>query len=340
MHQKCCSKHSDFILFIFEQYFLAKQRIHPSVHPDLCLATIPPGGRSGGWDRSIWEERTPSGRSWRACPPTSSCRSEKPSTRGAAAMRSASARSPRPRRPTGRTRGARTAAPAAPGGTGPPRPASRGGAAAAAAGGSPPSPAPSWSTAASRSPPGSPSSGSCATTFPSCARPSCAASPTRRPSSGGTACSPQCPATRTGSCCATPSGLTRPTSTTRTSPWATGMPRSAASPRQKLCICVAVDVHKNPVAVACGHGKPSTARVRKAMGGRIAPGSLLIHDLERAHDARIRDSELEIEAHRADVNDPVYLERMEMVNDMRSRLKRYLWRFTGMSPRNLQAYLD
>ena len=60
------------------------------------------------------------------------------------------------------------------------------------------------------------------------------------------------------------------------------------------------------------------------MGDGIAPRSRLVHDLERAHDARIRDSGLEIEAHRADVNDPVYLERMEMVNDLCSRLKRYL----------------
>lgn len=63
--------------------FPAKQRICPSAHLDLCLATIPPGVRSGGWDRSIWEVRTPSERSWRASPPTSSCCSEKSSTRGA-----------------------------------------------------------------------------------------------------------------------------------------------------------------------------------------------------------------------------------------------------------------
>lgn len=49
----------------------SKHRIRPSAHPDLCLATIPPGGRSGGWDRSIWEERTPLWRSWCASPPTS-----------------------------------------------------------------------------------------------------------------------------------------------------------------------------------------------------------------------------------------------------------------------------
>ena len=39
----------------------AKQRIYPNAHPGLCLVTIPPGGRSGGWDRSIWEGRIPSG---------------------------------------------------------------------------------------------------------------------------------------------------------------------------------------------------------------------------------------------------------------------------------------
>lgn len=76
------------------------------------------------------------------------------------------------------------------------------------------------------------------------------------------------------------------------------------------------------------------------MGSRTLPGSLPIHDLEKAHTALVRDGGLESEAHRADVNDPVYLERIEMANDLRSWLKRYLWRFTGMSPRNLQAYLD
>lgn len=76
------------------------------------------------------------------------------------------------------------------------------------------------------------------------------------------------------------------------------------------------------------------------MGGRIAPGSLLIHDLERARGALVRDGGLESEAHRADVDNPVYLERMEMANDLCASLKRCLWRFTGMSRRNLQAYLD
>lgn len=58
------------------------------------------------------------------------------------------------------------------------------------------------------------------------------------------------------------------------------------------------------------------------MGGRMLPGSLPIHDLEKAHNALVRGVGLESGAHRADVNDPVYLERMEMTNDLCSWLKR------------------
>lgn len=62
-------------------------------------------------------------------------------------------------------------------------------------------------------------------------------------------------------------------------------------------------------------------RVRKPMGGKIATGSLLIHDFERARGVLVRDGGLESEARRADDNDPVYLERLEMVNDLYSHLK-------------------
>lgn len=44
---------------------------------------------------------------------------------------------------------------------------------------------------------------------------------------------------------------------------------------------------------------------------------------------RARDGGFESEAHRADVNDPVYLERMEMANDLCSWLKRYLLALHG-----------
>lgn len=119
-----------------------------------------------------------------------------------------------------------------------------------------------------------------------------------------------------------------------------GAARKRGLSRQKVCIAVAIDVHKNMLAVACGHGKPSSRRVLEALGGHIAEGSLVVHDRERAHGALIRESGCADEAHRADPSDPVYIERMAMVNNLCSWLKRYLWRFTGMSMGNLQPYLN
>ena len=48
----------------------------------------------------------------------------------------------------------------------------------------------------------------------------------------------------------------------------------------------------------------------------------------------LRDAAAEPEAYKADVRDPVCPERMAMVNNLCSCLKRYLWRFTGMSAAN------
>lgn len=71
---------------------------------------------------------------------------------------------------------------------------------------------------------------------------------------------------------------------------------------------------------------------------------------ERAHGAKRPASDrlwaaaalvtLVDEPHKADVRDPVYLEAMALVNNLCSWLKRYLWRFTGMDPDNLQSYLN
>ncbi len=69
----------------------------------------------------------------------------------------------------------------------------------------------------------------------------------------------------------------------------------------------------------------------------MSPGLPLIHDLERAHNALVRDDGLESEAHRTDINDPVDLEWIEVANNLCSRLKCYLWRFTGMLLQNIQA---
>ncbi len=88
-----------------------------------------------------------------------------------------------------------------------------------------------------------------ATTSPSSARPSCAASRTRWPSSGGAACSPRCPANGTGSCCATPSGENETYVNDTDLSKGYGQARKCGLFHQKLGICDAIDVHKNPVAV-------------------------------------------------------------------------------------------
>ncbi len=119
-----------------------------------------------------------------------------------------------------------------------------------------------------------------------------------------------------------------------------GQARKRGLSSQQLCIAVGIDVFKNPYAVVCGHGKPSTKRIREAFGGHIAEGATVVHDRERAHNGIIRDAGAVSESYKADVNDPEYLESMELVNNLCSWLKRYLWRFTGMSMSNMQSYLN
>lgn len=119
-----------------------------------------------------------------------------------------------------------------------------------------------------------------------------------------------------------------------------GQARKRGLSGQKVCIAVAIDVHKNAVAKVCGHGKPSSKRVKEALLGHLERGSVVVHDREKAHNALIAAAGCESESYKADAGDPAYLERMALVNNLCSWLKRYLWRFTGMKPKNLQSYLN
>lgn len=119
-----------------------------------------------------------------------------------------------------------------------------------------------------------------------------------------------------------------------------GQARKRGLSRQQACIAAAIDIHKNPVAVVCGHGKPSSRRIRESLEPHIAEGSTIVGDRERAHNALVKAIKGTHEACKADVNDPVYLERVAMVNSLCSWIKRYLWRFTGMEMKYLQSYLN
>lgn len=94
------------------------------------------------------------------------------------------------------------------------------------------------------------------------------------------------------------------------------------------------------VAVVCGHGKPTSGRIRDALLGHVAPGSTIVHDREKSHRALVRGVGGAEEPYRADSRDPACLEGMEMVDSLCSWIKRRLRRFPGMRPEHLQDYLD
>ena len=110
--------------------------------------------------------------------------------------------------------------------------------------------------------------------------------------------------------------------------------------KSKICIAVAIDAFKNAVAVICGHGKPSSKRIKEALLSHIAPGSVIVHDMERSHPALAKAAKCTDEAYKADVNDPAYLEAMELASNLCSWPRRYLVRFPGMKKTNLQSYLN
>jgi len=108
----------------------------------------------------------------------------------------------------------------------------------------------------------------------------------------------------------------------------------------QICIVVAIDVHKNCIAVICGHGKPSGKRIYEALKDHIIEGTTVIHDGERAHNTLIRKLKLVSQPYKADIKDIEYLENMALINNMCSWLKRYIYRFIGMRTENLQSYLN
>ena len=115
-----------------------------------------------------------------------------------------------------------------------------------------------------------------------------------------------------------------------------GAARKRGLSKQKLCIAVAVDVHKEPFAAVCGHGKPTPEKARGTLPGHIAEGPSVVHDMENAHLSLVRADRCSDEAYKADVRDPEYLKCMAMADNLCSWPERRLWRLAGMDPANLQ----
>lgn len=104
--------------------------------------------------------------------------------------------------------------------------------------------------------------------------------------------------------------------------------------KSKICIAVAIVAFRNVVTVTCSHGKPSSKRIKDALLSHIAPGSVIVRDMERSHRALVKAAKCTDEA------DPAYLEAKELVNNLCSWLRRYLFRFPGMKKANLQSCLN
>ena len=110
--------------------------------------------------------------------------------------------------------------------------------------------------------------------------------------------------------------------------------------KDKICIAVAIDAHKNVVVTRCGHGKPSAKRIKDALQAHIAEGSEIFHDMEKSHKSLVKAVKGVDRPYGADTKDPEYLEHMAMVNNLCSWIRRYLRGYVGMDVKNLQSYLN
>jgi len=110
--------------------------------------------------------------------------------------------------------------------------------------------------------------------------------------------------------------------------------------RDLICIIVAIDIHKNAYAMICGHGKPTSQRVYRALKDHIEEGSIIVHDGEKSHSYLIEKCHCYSEVYIANPHSKEYLENMALINNMCSWLKRYIYRFVGMRKKYLQSYLN
>ncbi len=109
---------------------------------------------------------------------------------------------------------------------------------------------------------------------------------------------------------------------------------------QQICIVVAIDVHKNALALVCGHGKPTASKIYKSLKDHIAEGSILIHDGDKSHNKLVEELNLYSKTYKANTKDSTYLKEMALINNLCSWIKRYIYRFIGMRKDYLQPYLN
>ena len=74
----------------------------------------------------------------------------------------------------------------------------------------------------------------------------------------------------------------------------------------------------------------STKRILVALKPHIKEGSHIIHDGDHYHYKLIQELNCSEELYKANTKDKLYIEKMSLINNMCSWLKRYLRRFLGI----------
>lgn len=114
--------------------------------------------------------------------------------------------------------------------------------------------------------------------------------------------------------------------------------------RNKICIAVGCEQRRGGSSVfrRCGLGKPSGARAMAAYGPHIERGSVLVHDMENAHNRLVRELSLRSEPYNSkevsglpDRDNP-----LGAVNRLCFLLKEFLHRHSGFDRDGIDGWLD
>ena len=112
--------------------------------------------------------------------------------------------------------------------------------------------------------------------------------------------------------------------------------------RNKICIAVGSDDSGHSYFARAGYGKPSIERVMEAYAAHIEPGSLLVHDMEKAHRRLVKELELKEEVYNSkliakldDVENP-----LGDVNRLCYLVKRFLGSHSGFDRDDLDGWLN
>ena len=111
--------------------------------------------------------------------------------------------------------------------------------------------------------------------------------------------------------------------------------------RNQICIGIACDA-ANTYCMVEGLGKPSTSGTLAAFRSHIQPGALLVHDMEKSHNALVRELHLNSEAYPSVQlkNMPDKDNPLRHVNHKCFLLKAFLNAHAGFDRDDLQNYLN